>query len=451
MSKVEGSLRVLGEQPLRGTLRLPGDLRIGQQAILWAALADGPCLLSGLAARSDHTLLIAGLREMGVPIAETHAGVRIQGVGLRGLRAPRAALQAGDSATTLEILSTLLACQLFGTRIEAYGRAALASMRTIVDPLRERGAAINGKRDESGDVHAPIAVAPLLLEERLADVEIEIPEGDPRTKLALFVSGLYARGVTAISEGTLSQDHVERALVALGAPLETMVSMAVLDTSEWQPRWPGFNWHIPGDFGLAAHVIAAAAVIPGSDVTLSMVGVNRTRAAFFDVLRHAGAKVDVIPKGDAAGDEPVADVRVRYAGLRGVRISGELAQRVREELPAVALLALGASARTSVRDVSSLRLERPDRLKALAHGLRVFGCDCTDYEGGFDLNPASRPQGATLLAADVPGAELAAVFLGLVASGETRIDQTTQLESEYPGVVAALQSLGAQIEMEESP
>ncbi len=446
---MRGAVRVTGARPLRGTLQLPGDLQIGQQALVWAALSDGPCLVSGLAPRADHTLLVAGLREMGVSIAETDAGFRIQGVGLRGLRAPRVALQAGDSASTLDILSTLLACQLFGTRIEAYGRAALRSMRTVVEPLRERGAAINGKRDDQGDVYAPIAVTPLLANERLADAEIEIPDGDPRTKLALLISGLYARGITAISEGTLSPDHVERALVALGAPLETMVSMAMLDTSDWEPHWQGFSWRVPGDFGLAAYVIAAAAAIPGSDVTLLGVGVNRTRAAFFDVLRHAGAKVNVIPKGDTAGDEPLADVRVRHAGLRGVRVFGELALRVRDELPAVALVALGASSRTSVRDVASVRLEKPDKLKALSNCLRRFRCECTDYEDGFDLEP-SRPRAVALEVKDIAGAELAALFLGLAADGETRIDQATQIESDYPGVVAALCSLGAQIEMEET-
>jgi 3-phosphoshikimate 1-carboxyvinyltransferase len=316
--------------------------------------------------------------------------------------------------------------------------------------LRARGAAINGKRDEEGDVRAPVAVAPLLPDERLADVEIEIPDGDARTKLAMFISGLYARGITAISEGVLSPDHAERALVALGAPLETMGTMAVLDTSDWEPHWPGFNWAVPGDFTLASYLIAAAAVIPFSDVTLSRVGVNRTRAAFFDVLRHAGAKVDVIPKGDAAGDEPVADVRVRHAGLRGVRVSGELALRVRDELPAVALLGLGASTRTSVRDAESVRLEKPDRLKALSECLRRFGCDCTDYEDGFDLNPAARPLACTLPAPDVAGAELTALFLGLIATGETRIDQAAQIESDYPGLALALRSLGAEIEMEET-
>ncbi len=441
-------IRVTGRRPLRGTLRLPSDLQLGQQAILWAALSSGSCLIAGLSPRADHGLLAAALREMGVPIADTDAGLRIKGVGLRGLRAPRGALQAGDSTTTLQILATLLCGQPFGTRIEAHGRAARSSLRTLIEPLRARGAAIAGRADGAGDSHAPVAVAPLLAGERLADVEIEIPDGDAGTKLALFVTGLYTSGVTAVSEGRLSPDHVERALLALGAPIETMGGMAVLDTSAWQPHWGGFSWHIPADFTLAAHLIAAAAVIPGSDLVLTEVAVNRTRAAFLDALRHAGADVEVTPRGDAAGDEPIAQVRVRHGAPRGVRLSGELARGLAAELAAVAVLALGATARSSVRDVSPVCLTKPDPLRALSHCLRLFGCECTDYADGFDVDPAGRPRGVALTADQMDGAELAALCVALVAEGDSLLDGHGPIEVVFPGAVAALRAVGAGVEME---
>ncbi len=443
------NLRVSGLKPLRGTLRLPGDLQIGQEALVWSALSRGECLVSGLAPRADHTLLVAALRELGVSIADTESGFRIRGVGVRGLKMPPGALQAGDSLSTLELLATLLSGQHFGTRVEAHGPAALRSLRTLIDPLRARGAAINGKVDDAGEPHAPVAVAPLLPNERLSDVEIEIPHGDRTTKLALFLSGLYASGITAVSEGVLSPDHIERALVALGAPLETMGTMAVLDTSDWQPAWGGFEWQIPADFGLAAYVIAAASIIPGSDVRLPGVAVNRTRTAFFDLLRHAGADVVVTPKGDAAGDEPVADIRVRHAQLRSTRASGELALRLTSELPAAALLALGASQRSSVRDVSSVRLNKPDPLKALSQCLRLFGCECTDYADGFDLDPNARPRGAVVSAEVMAGAELSALFLALSAQGDSTIEGPACIERAFPGALTALRGLGADIELEE--
>lgn len=441
--------RVKGLTPLRGTLRLPADLRIAQQAILWAALSKGPCLIAGQLERKDHELLVNALRELGVPIAETEQGLRIQGVGLRGLSAPRGALKAGDSLSTLELLAMLLVGQRFGTRVEAYGAAAQRSLRSWVEPLRARGAAINGKRDDEGHVRAPIAVAPLFENEPLSEVEIEIPDGDAATKLALLLSGLHMRGVTAIGEGTLSPDHAERALVSLGVPVETLGSMTVLDTLEWDAGWDGFEWRIPADLTLASYVIAAASVIPGSDVTLPGVGVNRTRTAFFDVLRHMGARVDVVPKGDAAGNEPVADVRVRSASLRGAKVSGELSQRLVEELPALGLLALAAGSRTGLRDASSVRLHKPDVLKALSQSLRAVGVECTDYEDGFDIDPMRRAQGNVLEAERMAGAELFGLFLALCAQGESQVGAAPEILRVFPGVDGALRSLGAEIEIKE--
>jgi len=445
------AFRVKGRRPLRGTLRLPADLRIAQQAIVWAALSNGTSLVSGELARKDHGLLVDALREMGVPIASTEQGLRIQGVGLRGLSAPRGALNAGDSSSTLALLSALLVGQRFGTRVEAQGPAAQRSVHAWVEPLRARGAAINGKRDDEGHVRAPIAVAPLFEHEPLADVEIEIPDGDESTKLALLLSGLYMRGVSAVGEGTLSPDHAERALLALGAPIETLGSMTVLDTLAWQPGWEGFEWRIPGDFTLAAYVIAAASVLPGSDVTLPYLCVNRTRTAFFDVLRHMGARVDVVPKGDAAGNEPVADVRVRSAPLRGARVSGELSQRLVDELPALALLALGAGSRTSLRDASSVRLHKPDVLKIVSQCLRRVGIECTDYEDGFDIDPVSPARAANLDADLVAGSELFGLFLALCTEGECKVGAASTMARAFPGIEGALRSLGADLEMEELP
>src|SRR5690606_35589018 len=160
-----------------------------------AALAEGPSLVAGHASSEDHLRLSDALRSMGVPVAWTDAGVRVMGVGLRGLKLPKGALSAGASASTLEILTALLSAQNFGTRIEAEGAALEHSLRTVVAPLRARGAHVAGRGTEDGDVRAPVAVAPLLPGELLHEAEIDIPEGDAATKLALLVSGLYVPGV----------------------------------------------------------------------------------------------------------------------------------------------------------------------------------------------------------------------------------------------------------------
>jgi 3-phosphoshikimate 1-carboxyvinyltransferase len=441
------ALRVRKSGPLSGRVRLPSDLQIGQEALLWAALAEGPSHLIGLSPREDHRLLIAALRALGVPIAEVESGVRVAGVGLSGLRMPSGALDAGASPTTLELLAALLAGQRFGTRVEARGRALRHPLATLLEPLRARGAQIAGTARADGKLSAPVSVAPLLAHERLAPVEIEIPAGDAATKRGLLISGLYARGVTAINEGVLSRDHSERALLALGLSVETSGPLTLLDSSEGA-AFGGFEWSLPGDFGLASYLIAAASALPGSDVLLSGVGLNRSRAAFLDALRHAGAHASVMPKGDTAGNEPLGDIRVKAAPLRGIRVMGELSLRMLEEVPALAALAPACRGRIALRDVGGLRARGDDQLRCVAQLLRAFGAECTDYEDGFDLDPGAPLHGTDVPDSAAPELKLLALVLGLSAAGETRIEAAEELDALYPGFVDALVSLGADVARE---
>lgn len=443
------ALRVRRSGPLSGRVRLPSDLHIGQEALLWAALADGPSHLIGISPREDHRSLIAALRALGVPIAEVEGGVRIAGVGLAGLRMPAGALDAGASPSTLELLAALLAGQRFGTRVAARGRALRHPLGRLLEPLRARGAQIAGTAREGGELSAPVSAAPLLAHEALRPVEIEIPTGDAATKRGLLISGLYARGATAISEGILSRDHGERALLALGLNVQTSGPLTLLDTSEGA-AFAGFAWRLPGDFTLASYVMAAALALPGSDVLLEGVGLNRSRSAFLDALRHAGAQVAAVPKGDAAGDEPLGDLRVRATALRGAKIMGELSLRMLDEVPALAALAPACRGRIALRDAAALRAGADDLLRASAQLLRAFGAECTDYEDGFDLDPGAALRGMELPASAPPEMKLLALVLGLSAAGETRIEAAEELDALYPGFVDALVSLGADVAREGS-
>ncbi|MFT3922453.1 MAG: hypothetical protein QM778_07965 [Myxococcales bacterium] len=443
-------LRIVPGRPLRGRVRVPGDLLLGQQALVWAALGEGASLISGLSSRPDHLLLCDALRAMGVPVAHTDAGVRVMGGGLRGLRMPAGALQAGASATTLELLTALLSGQHFGTRVEAAGAALTHSLRTLIAPLRARGAHVAGKSTDDGDVRAPVAVAPLIAGEHLAEAEIEIPDGDHVTKLGLLLSGLYVPGTTAIAEGMLSIDHAERALMALGAGIHTQGALTLLDRGERQGSWPGFEWHIPGDFSLACWLLAAALAVPGSDVTLEGVGLNRTRSAFLEVLRHAGAPIEVTPKGDTAGDEPVADLRVRSGRLRSAHVVGELAVRISQDAPALLALAPCLGGKITVRDLASLRARVPDPLRAPAQLLRENGFECTSFADGFDLQPSDARAASVVHAANLsPECLLLACVLSLSAQAETRIDHAETLDALYPGLGDTLARLGADVAWEE--
>lgn len=441
------TLRIRRSGPLRGTARVAGDLHIGQQALLWAALAEGPCVVRGLAARTDHALLVAALRELGAVIHERDAAFFVEGRGLGGLSLPRGALHVGESQTALEIVVALLAGQRFGTRVEVAEALRASSLRSLILPLRERGANVAGKRDDQGDVHPPVSVAPLLAGELLGDVEIAIPSGDPSTKLGLLISGLYARGVTAVSESMLSRDHAERALVALGLPLQTAAGMTLLDTSEAAPAWPGFDWHVPGDLTLASMLISAALIVEGSDVRIRGVGLNPTRTAVLEALRGTGARIAMQPKGDAAGNEPLGDLRAGSSRLGQVRVGGERAFGLLDEVPALLALCV-RSERVSLRDVGALRTRAPDALKASVAVLARFGVACTSYDDGVEVDRPERLVGASL-DKDVSGMQLLlGCILGLVAEGETTVANAERLDARYPGFVDTLIALGAPIARE---
>lgn len=428
--------RIRPGRPLRGRIRVASDHQLGQQALVWAALAHGKSSIQGLDGR--HEALTAALSELGVCID----GPNVEGVGLRGLTIPRGSLDAGDSASALVLLTSLLAGQTFGTRVTGPD----VSLRTLIAPLRARGAHVAGKASDT-DIRPPVAVAPLLAGEPLESVEIEIPLGDANTKLGLLLSGLYTRGVTAIHEGMLSRDHVERALVALGLPVSTAAGMTLLDTSEQEPHWAGFQWQLPGDFTIASYLLAAALVVPGSDVTIAGVGLNPTRTHWLDALRGTGARVRVAPKGDCAGNEPVGDVRAASSRLTRVRVGGERALGLLDEVPALAALALASTDRVSIRDVGSLRARTPDAIGALRDTLAQFGVSCTTYEDGLELDPPERLRGAQLTAS--ADQALLGCVLGLVAEGETVVEGVERLDARYPGVLSALAALGADVTCEE--
>jgi len=450
-------LRIRRGRPLVGRVSLAGDLHIGQQALVWAALAHGESTITGLGARTDHRSLAGALGALGVSVREIEGGYAVTGVGPSGLTIPRGALAAGDSDTTLTLLVSLLAGQQFGTRVEASGSALSHSLRTLIVPLRDRGAHVAGKQTDDGDVHAPVAVAPLLSGELLESAEIAIPQGDAATKLGLLISGLYARGVTAISEGMLSRDHAERALLALGAPVQTAAGMTLLDTSldDDEPArrdavgWPGFVWRIPGDFTLASYVMAAALSVEGSDVRIDGVGLNPTRTAWLEALNGTQARIDITPRGDTAGDEPVGELRVRASRLSSIRVGGERAFRLLDEVPALLALAPACRGRLTLRDVSTLRKRAPDALKATTELLARFGIGSTSYEDGVEIDPPDRVRGVHL-GADVPPLQaLLGCILALSAEGETQIDGAERLDACYPGVVSTLTALGADITREE--
>jgi len=423
---------------------VPGDRGVGNCLLVLAALAESDSWIRGIAP-SRHRDLMVALRELGVGISEVDDGVRVSGVGLRGLRSPGGALSA-EHPSTLALLTALLAPQHFGTRVTASGAAAGTSADGFVAALRSRGGQVGGTDSGEGGLVAPIAVAPQLEGETLSSAEVSIPMGDAQAKSAMLLSGLYVPGITAISEGMLSEDHMERALLAAGVPLQTMGSMAMLDLAAGPVSWPGFEWDVPADPALVAPLAAAAALTEGSEVIFEHVMLNPTRRGFTDLLRQSGADIAIASRGDTEGGEPWGSLRIRSRSTRSMKVGGELTLRMLGEVPALCALAAGASGRVSIRDIPERGM---GEVRRLAPVLRALGLECTDYEDGIDVDPGRSVagQGPHDCGDDATSA-LCAVALALSGEVAQTLRHTASLSALYPGVVETLQGLGAMISLE---
>lgn len=443
-------VKVRGGRPLRGRVRVPGDKSIGHRALIFAALAEGRSELTGLSAGLDNRATADAFREMGVTIEWGDEVVVVDGVGLDGLRMPRGAIDCGNSGTTMRLLAGIIAAQRFGTRLVGDASLSRRPMRRIVEPLRARGAHIAGtKGPKEGEHYAPLSIAPLVEGERLGALELASHVASAQVKSSMLLSGLYADGPTAISEPTLSRDHTERMMLALGMPLTTTGPLSVLDPRDWSRRYDGVRWSMPGDLSSAAFLLAAALVAPGSRIGIDGVGVNPTRTGFLDVLRHARVPVGITPRGDAAGLEPIANLVIESSSIAPVRIGGELVTRMIDEVPIFAALATRAQGRTDLRDANELRVKESDRLATMAKVLRAFGGDVVELEDGLTIHGGAPLHAAHVTSEGDHRIAMSAIVLGLAIEETTTVDDCACVDTSYPGFLDTLASLGADVTSEE--
>lgn len=439
--------RVRRSGPLRGSVRVPGDKSIGHRSLIFGALGRGVSHVTGLSEGLDNAATRQAFRSMGVAIETTDDRTRIRGVGLRGLQMPRDVIDCGNSGTTMRLLAGLLSGQRFGSRLVGDESLTRRPMGRVIEPLRARGAHIAGTAGhKAGELYPPISIAPLIEGEALTGIEYAMPIASAQVKSALLLSGLYAAGPTAIEEPVLSRDHTERMMVALGLPLRTAGALVVLDPSQpWAGGWDPFDWQVPGDPSSAAFPLIAAAMVPGSQVSVRDVCVNPTRTGLFDWLRLSGARVSHRSSGHGAGDEPMAEVTVEHGPVRGSVAGGELAVRMIDEIPAACALAAVSKGHTEIRDAQELRVKESDRIATMAEVLGAFGVPCEELPDGLIITGGASLHAAHIHSRGDHRIAMSAALLGLLAEGETIIDGAESVDTSFPGFVALLQSLGADI------
>lgn len=438
-------------RPLAGGVPVPSDKSICHRALILAALAAGRCTLRGFSYGEDNVATLRAFRALGVEITDAGDGVvDVAGVGLEGLRAPAVDLDCGNSGTTMRLLTGVLAAQPFRSRMVGDASLTRRPMGRVAGPLRQRGARIEGAPHPTrgDDLTAPLVIGPLALGSRLGPIEYAMPMASAQVKSALLLSGLFASGATVVHEPLVSRDHTERMLQALGLVLVTQGSSIRLEPPRDPLALAPFSLDLPGDLSAAAFPLVAAAIVPGSVVTTRRTGLNPTRAGILDVLRGFGAAPTVQPHGDSLG-EPFGDVTVRAGELCAVPVGGELAVRAIDEIPIAAVLAARARGTTEFSDVGELRVKESDRIGLMVAMLRAFGVDAEERAEGFVVH--GRP-GVPLRAARISSAgdhrmAMCAAVLGLVAEGETVIEDADCIATSFPRFVGTLRALGADLEV----
>ena len=432
--------------PLGGSVSVPGDKSIGHRALLFSLLSATPVRVLGLGDGADNGRSAKAIAMLGARIERDRDALVITGTGLDGMRAPTAAIDCGNSGTTIRLMCGLLAGQRFQTTLIGDESLSKRPMRRVLEPLAKMGGTIVGQ-GSGADVTPPLTVGPAT--RALTAIDYALPMASAQVKTAILLAGLYADGATRITEPGPSRDHSERMLAYLGALLVAEGRSVAIDTRHWDRRLAGSGFEVPGDPSSAAFLVVAALVAGATEVRLPNVCTNPTRTGFLDAIAAMGGHV-ALEDQRTDGPEPTATLVVRGAAgeLRATEIGGDLAVRSIDELPILAVLAACARGTTIVRDADELKVKESDRIATTVAMLRAFGVDAEARLDGFAVE--GRPDvpftpGRVYADGDHRIA-MAAAIAGLRATGETVVDDADNVATSYPGFAAALATLGAHVQ-----
>jgi 3-phosphoshikimate 1-carboxyvinyltransferase len=423
-------MRIEPVPALVGHLAVPGDKSISHRAVLIAAVCEGETQISGFGRSADTEATIAAVRTLGVEVVEDDVDVlRVRGVGLGGLRPPDAPIDCGNAGTLMRLLAGLLVGQR--GRFELVGDDSLSArpMERIAEPLRRMGATV-----ETTDGHAPLVVEGAAL--RAIDYELPVPSA--QVKSAVLLAGLQAEGRTTVVEPIATRDHTERLLERAGAGVTRRPTSVTVEQTEVLRLG---EVEIPGDISSAAPFLVAAAIVPGSSVTVHGVGLNSRRTGLLDVLEHMGARVAIYNRRPIGG-EPAGDVEVRTSELVGATISASDVPALIDELPLLAVAACHARGETVVRGASELRAKESDRLEAVVEELRRIGGHVRATRDGFRVKgvPARLRGGVVDSRGDHRLAMIGAVA-GVASREGVELRGAEAIETSFPGFFDVLEQV----------
>jgi len=409
---------------LKGTLTIPGDKSISHRAVMMGSLAYGTTRIEHFLTSADCLSTIAIFRALGVEIVQKGDRITIRGKGLNSLRAPRAVLNAGNSGTTARILMGLLAAQPFSSRMTGDKYLRRRPMKRVMVPLAQMGARIQG----SGDGHQ----LPVKIEgAKLKGITYELPMASAQVKSCLLLAGLFAEGKTRVLEPIATRDHTERMFRTFGIPHQRRRRSITLK-GPIRP-FQGKRIQVPGDISSAAFFIVAGLIVPGSEVVLKNVGMNPTRTGLIDVLKKMGAHFQIHSHSVKGGEEPVADLTVRYSKLKAVRVGGALVPRMVDEFPVFAVAATQAHGITVVRNAEDLKVKESDRILMMTATLRKMGAKIDPTHDGWVIQGPTPLTGTKISSGGDHRIAMSIAVAALIAKGSTTILDTENIQTSFPG------------------
>lgn len=428
-------MELCGITGLKGTVSVPGDKSISHRGIMFGSIADGTTEIHNFLPGADCLATIRCFRTLGIEIEQEGSTVTVHGKGLHGLSAPSHILDVGNSGTTTRLLSGILAGQPFESKLSGDESLNSRPMKRIIDPLTQMGA------DISSILHngcAPLYIAP----SRLHGIHYDSPVASAQVKSCILLAGLYANGETSVTEPGLSRNHTELMLKEFGADIRSVHNLDCSRTTAIIQ--PGRELHgqkltVPGDISSAAYFIAAGLIVPDSEIRITNVGINPTRAGILKICEDMGARIE-LSNERTEGGEKIADITVRTSRLHGTVIEGDIIPALIDEIPVIAVMAAVAEGTTVIRDAAELKVKETDRIETVTDNLKAMGCDVTPTEDGMIIN-GGKLKGASIHTLLDHRIAMAFSIAALAAEGRTRILDSKCVDVSYPAFYDTFEEL----------
>jgi len=419
---------------LTGKLRVPGDKSMSHRSIMLGSIAEGTTQVKGFLNGEDCIATMNAFRAMGVKIEEkTATELTIHGVGMNGLKAPQNDLDMGNSGTAMRLMTGLLSGQSFDSTLMGDKSLSTRPMNRIIKPLKNMGGGF--KTEEGGRPPLKIKGG-----NQLTGFHYEMPIASAQVKSAVLLAGLYANGETSVTEPGITRDHSERMLRGFGYDVKTSGEKGQHISLQGGGKLTATNIDVPADISSAAFFMVGASIAEGSDLTLEHVGINPTRTGVIEILKLMGADI-TLENQQEVGGEPVADIRIRSAQLKGINIPEELVPLAIDEFPVIFIAAACATGETVLTGAEELRVKESDRIQVMADGLNNCGIDAKATPDGIVIKSGQLTAGTVDSHGDHRIA-MAFSIAGLCANGEITIKDCTNVNTSFPDFIKLSTSVG---------